>query len=201
MRNIVSKYLEQLRDYASEVRVPGLDIASKPIPLSEIFVELSVQLEIRDTRIQLGVTKSQDLEIRHATEAHRDESDPKPATRPASQALTEHQRMVILGEPGQGKSTLLRQYAVSIAATSSSDRLPVLIELGRKRSWARTTGDNFEWLHDRLPEALLHALGSEQLLAKLADVPTPPGPTPRQLGRDHLVQLQVGEQPTRSDHR
>lgn len=29
----------------------------------------------------------------------------------------------------------------------------------------------------------------EQLLAKLADVPTPAGPTPRQLGRQHLVQL------------
>ena len=31
----------------------------------------------------------------------------------------------------------------------------------------------------------------EKLLAKLADVPTPAGPTPRQLGREHLVQLQV----------
>jgi len=41
----------------------------------------------------------------------------------------------------------------------------------------------------------------EQLLAKLADVPTPAGPTPRQLGREHLVQLQVGEQPARSKHR
>jgi len=41
----------------------------------------------------------------------------------------------------------------------------------------------------------------EQLLAKLADVPTPAGPTPRQLGREHLVQLQVGEQPRRSSHR
>jgi hypothetical protein len=30
----------------------------------------------------------------------------------------------------------------------------------------------------------------EQLLAKLADVPTPAGPTPRQLGRKYLVQLQ-----------
>ncbi len=40
----------------------------------------------------------------------------------------------------------------------------------------------------------------EKLLAKLADVPTPAGPTPRQLGREHLVQLQVGEQPTRSNH-
>ncbi len=36
----------------------------------------------------------------------------------------------------------------------------------------------------------------EQLLAKLADVPTPAGPTPQQLGREHLVQLQVGEQPS-----
>jgi hypothetical protein len=41
----------------------------------------------------------------------------------------------------------------------------------------------------------------EQLLAKLADVPTPAGPIPRQLGREHLVQLQVGEQPTPSNHR
>jgi hypothetical protein len=40
----------------------------------------------------------------------------------------------------------------------------------------------------------------EQLLANLADVPTPAGPTPRQLGGEHLVQLQVGEQPMRSDH-
>jgi hypothetical protein len=40
----------------------------------------------------------------------------------------------------------------------------------------------------------------EQLLAKLADVPTPAGPTPRQLGCEHLVRLEVGEQP-RSDRR
>jgi len=40
----------------------------------------------------------------------------------------------------------------------------------------------------------------EELLSKLADVPTPGGPTPRQLGREHLVQLQVGEPPTRSNH-
>jgi hypothetical protein len=41
----------------------------------------------------------------------------------------------------------------------------------------------------------------EQLLKKLADIPTPAGPTPRQLTGGHLVQLQVGEQPTRSNHR
>ncbi len=40
----------------------------------------------------------------------------------------------------------------------------------------------------------------EQLLAKLADVRTPAGPTPRELGREHLAQLQVGEQPTRSEY-
>ena len=33
----------------------------------------------------------------------------------------------------------------------------------------------------------------EQLLKKLADIPTPAGPTPRQLTCGHLVQLQVGE--------
>jgi hypothetical protein len=41
----------------------------------------------------------------------------------------------------------------------------------------------------------------EQLLAKLADVPTPAGPTPRQLADERLVQVQVGERATRSDLR
>ncbi len=41
----------------------------------------------------------------------------------------------------------------------------------------------------------------EQLLTKLADVPTPAGPAPRQLACGHLVQLQVDEQPIRCDHR
>jgi len=41
----------------------------------------------------------------------------------------------------------------------------------------------------------------EQLPAKLADVPTPAGPTPRQLGREHLVQLQANEQPERFEQR
>jgi hypothetical protein len=40
----------------------------------------------------------------------------------------------------------------------------------------------------------------EQLLAKLADVPTPAGPTPRQLADGSLVQLKVGAQPTRTRH-
>ena len=40
----------------------------------------------------------------------------------------------------------------------------------------------------------------EQLLAKLADVPTPAGPTARQLGREHLVQVESSEQLTRYNH-
>jgi len=41
----------------------------------------------------------------------------------------------------------------------------------------------------------------EQLLKKLADVPTPAGPTPRQLTGGHLVQLQAGGYVTRANHR
>jgi len=41
----------------------------------------------------------------------------------------------------------------------------------------------------------------EELLSKLADVPTPAGPTPRQLGRERLVQLQVNEQSERTEQR
>ena len=41
----------------------------------------------------------------------------------------------------------------------------------------------------------------EELLSKLADVATPAGPTPRQLGQEQLVQLQVDEQQIRCNHR
>jgi hypothetical protein len=68
-----------------------------------------------------------------------------------------------------------------------------------KRTWcacART----FRWptQNSRLSKRVL--LCTKQLLAKLADVPTPEEPTPRQLGREHLAQLQMSEQPVESKH-
>jgi len=65
---------------------------------------------------------------------------------------------------------------------------------------------NLLWLRQDIPladvelSAVEDGLAAyEELLSKLADVPTPAGPTPRQLGREHLVQLHVSEQPTRPD--
>jgi hypothetical protein len=57
-------------------------------------------------------------------------------------------------------------------------------------------GQNHPSLPSSFRATTIHSLKGAD--ANLADVPTPAGPTPRQLGCEHLVQLEVGEQ-QRSD--
>ena len=47
------------------------------------------------------------------------------------------------------------------------------------------------WLDAELSAVEDGLAAYEELLAKLADVPTPAGPTPRQLNKESLVQLDV----------
>ena len=70
-----------------------------------------------------------------------------------------------------------------------------------QRSALQQHATRAQWGHAEISAVEDGLTAYEQLLAKLADVPTPAGPTPRQLGREHLVQLQLGEQPARSNHR
>jgi HEAT repeat protein/energy-coupling factor transporter ATP-binding protein EcfA2 len=165
MNSAIQGYLEELRNYASRVSVPGLDVASEPIPMGHVFIEPLVQS-----------TKSQATGA--ATEGRRGgwekdgakESDGPPRQsriarpEPANAALARQQRVVILGEPGQGKSTLLRQYAALLAAKSSGGRLPLLVELGLSRGKTEQVDKLFRWLRDRLPECLKQAL-DEQMWA------------------------------------
>jgi len=131
----LAKYLEQLRAYASMVRVPGLEVASEPIPLSEIFVEPHAHNETES----LGSKMFGSL--------------------PLNRVLFSHHHTVILGEPGQGKTTMLRQYGVELAKDASPECLPILVELGRKRTWNQPAG--LGWLYERMPDVLRQSLDSD----------------------------------------
>jgi len=166
MDAILHPYLKELTDYASIVRVPGLDISSEPMRLEDIFIEPQVKLEAKGASFRtrrgllrglFSVGKEEGVQ-----EPQRAESEPANALPPeaASDALTRESRLVIVGEPGQGKSTLMRQYAARLAATQNGT-LPLLVELGQKRAWTGNESDAFEWLRQRMPESLKRRLQQE----------------------------------------
>jgi hypothetical protein len=152
MNSGITDYLEELANYASVVRVPGLDVASAPIPIADIFVEIQIHEEGRASN---GCVKKRNTDLEESVSGLK----PKTLPEPALGAFARERRMVILGEPGQGKTTLLRQYAASLAANWANGPLPLLVELGRVRAATPEASRDFAWLYARLPEPLKQALG------------------------------------------
>jgi predicted NACHT family NTPase len=141
----IDAYLGALREYAGEVRIPGLDISSRPIPIDQIFIEPRLTLTERptppeNTRAGLQDPTSEPLES-------------------ASAVLAREQLVVLLGEPGRRKSTLLRQYAWKLASDADCNRVPILVELGRKPERTQDASAGFAWLYERLPELVRAKLG------------------------------------------
>jgi hypothetical protein len=107
---LVADYLRALRQYTCELRVPGLDRSSPPLPFDDVFVELAliaaqpVNLPPRDFGAATTSPPSAD-----------DEASPLPAAEPAGAILARELALVLLGEPGDGKSTLLRHHAGRMA--------------------------------------------------------------------------------------
>ncbi|MBI3697264.1 MAG: HEAT repeat domain-containing protein [Acidobacteria bacterium] len=154
----LQQYLKALQSYASEVCVPGLDVVSGPLPLDEIFVEPQVHLQTV-TIERKGPVSVEAAEAPYGRGRWHPHLGASPE--PAGRVLPSRKRVVILGEPGQGKSMLLRQYAVSLAGDVVHGRVPLLAELGRKRGKTEDACEEHRWLHERLPEAVKEALGRE----------------------------------------
>jgi HEAT repeat protein len=53
---------------------------------------------------------------------------------------------------------MLRQYGVELAKDASPERLPILVELGRKRTWSQPALPGFGWLYERMPDVLRQSL-------------------------------------------
>ena len=141
------EYRIALRDYAKTVYVPGIDVAlDEPVPLEDIYVEQYVS----DPQSRRDEREDEASQGRPSDERPPERKRPL-RPQPVRDALAEHQRLVILGEPGQGKSTLIRRYALQL--TQEESKLPLLVELGRARLRVRDERDN-SWLFERIPDDL-----------------------------------------------
>jgi hypothetical protein len=115
-RTAADAYLRALQEYAGSVRIPGLDTSSTPISLDQIFIEPRL---IATAAIHTSENGEPPLASARLPEV-------------ASAILAREQSLVLLGEPGQGKSTLLYRYASKLASNADTGKLPLLVELGRK---------------------------------------------------------------------
>ena len=144
--NSLAAYCRVISSYTSSVQIAGIDICSEAIPLAEVFVEPELSRSPRPKKIQHEPPGS---EPEGAAEGREDNSE----TRTALQVLRQSQQLVILGEPGQGKTTVLRQYA-TILSREPSGRVPVLVELKQLREKSVGSGSHLDWLLARLPDPL-----------------------------------------------
>jgi HEAT repeat protein/energy-coupling factor transporter ATP-binding protein EcfA2 len=152
--SLLATYREVLRAYASEAQIAGVGISSEAIPLEEIFVEPQVACPTVGSHV---AEAGQDLGFGGNGPEPRSErgeigTDKESGPEPALQVFQRGKPLVILGEPGQGKTTLLRQYAVVLIRDPSA-RVPILVEFKQHRE--ELDADRpLDWLRTRLPDAV-----------------------------------------------
>lgn len=159
MSSMPAEYQEALERYTARVQVPGLGIGSEPIALETVFVEPLVEdpLPVARTTAEAGEPTRGELPAR-SSRCELQKAPPEPAL----EVLDQGSRVTILGEPGQGKTTLLRRYAARLLAEGG---WPVLAELGlhRTRTPVPEPGRNaaMAWLWHRLPSTVRETLEEE----------------------------------------
>jgi len=148
-----------LKRHTSHIQVPGLK-RNYSIPQAEIFIQPDVTLPSTTDNSREEQETSRTRRGRRKKET---EQEPKPVApavfEPALGVLGRENQIVVLGEPGQGKSTLLRQYAFELAAVGAE--MPLFVELGEKREWTGTQPDEYTWIRERIPVAPRDKLGDE----------------------------------------
>jgi hypothetical protein len=168
MQTALRNYLDTLTNYAGEARVQGIASQSGPVALTQIFIEPRLESQtygVNPTARPNDVGPEQRASRERPSRVDdRDERLPAGAPEPALAALSREPRVAVLGEPGMGKSTLIRRYALQLAQNDSPS-LPLLIELGAKRDWQPGSAVSFGWLLQRMPEVLCAALGESGWLA------------------------------------
>jgi predicted NACHT family NTPase len=148
-------YLRALAQYAGQVWVPAPE-GSAAIHLEDVFVEPRLVGSVAELRTQQSQGKQQPTEPRPLG-GTQTTSDLEPALQVVKRAL----KIAVLGEPGQGKSVLLLQYARLLARQPENERFPLLVELGRKRDRVAAVSDAHEWLFERIPDKVKPALSND----------------------------------------
>lgn len=154
MDAIVNRYLDAVRIYTTHVAVPGLDVASDPMPLQQVFVQLQMSEYSALAAAQATANSKGSKGGVGPQAAAQLAPDSSPGPDEALEVLKRGHRLVILGEPGQGKTTVLRQYASTLTSETDGSSIPVIAELGKKRERIEHPGNQLAWLYDRLPEVI-----------------------------------------------
>jgi HEAT repeat protein len=145
---LLAEYRAQIRRTYAQLDLKGLtlplihgrplDPALVRIPLDRVYIKLRALRHEEKPGAKLPSTKDADETVRYIRGRQRRwrmgeqmgrevKKDRSPI--PLEQAVAKHERLVILGDPGAGKSTSLHHLAWSQAADQES--LPLLVPLGR----------------------------------------------------------------------
>ncbi|GHC73633.1 NACHT domain-containing protein [Streptomyces flavofungini] len=129
------RYLAYIAKKHGKLTIFGIDLANSPgkWPLDAAYLSLTATERGR----HLGDVQIGD-DWRQVFEAHLD-----PTPRPADEALATHDRVLLRGEAGSGKTTLIQWLAVS-AARQAADTAPD----------ADPDDGRMAYLHDRIPYVL-----------------------------------------------
>ena len=119
-------YLEALVETCAPLRLKAIDQAAmrtdrQPLGLTSVYVDLNVNLRIPKQLtlpVYLERLRPAREEAREAMQQERGET----RLVPVLEALAQHPKMVLLGRPGSGKSTLSTYLALSLAEAALGDQ-------------------------------------------------------------------------------
>ncbi len=135
LRQATKRYLAYLVDRYRYLDFKGMGVSDRVplrLPLVEMYVPLKARIELPEGETWVRDLRLAGREIPEEARGAIGERLSEP--RPVLNLLQEHEGLVVLGDPGAGKTTFLKYLALKLASGEGEDlglgvRLPVLVPL------------------------------------------------------------------------
>ncbi|MEA3351524.1 MAG: SUMF1/EgtB/PvdO family nonheme iron enzyme [Chloroflexota bacterium] len=162
LEKATTAYLDYLLSRHRYLNFKGMGVSDRVplrLPLLDLYVPLKAHLEMPE-----GETWKRGLRLAGRELADDDDAEAMRLSepQPVLDLLQEHDGLIILGDPGAGKTTFLKYVALSLAVGKSADlglgeRLPILVPLS---AYANALGEDDIRLDDFIAE-FFHDIGSD----------------------------------------